>query len=440
MRPDDPGPMDIVYVSTEDDVHLVKGGIGTAVGLFADAIRDHFPSCRVHWITESPEPGDFTVRSGSVTRHYLNRFRDGAKLPLSEFCSVVDRRLDRLLEAISAEGRDCVVEAPDWEGLAARLFTGTGAANVLKVSRLHTPLAVCSRLNQLPDTAQNATQLLRERSQLLASDLLSAPTRYVLERTVEEVLRPHAPLPPSAVVPNCAPVRRTGRPRPQRAEALAHLNRISGLALPEAAFHVFVVGSLEPRKGARIVQQAIAPLFARFPDCHLTWIGHIGDSGDLNANTKIGARSFLEGIPPQHRARVHLAGYVAHQSLLEVLAAADLYALCYLGDNFPGALLEIALAEVPLVLLPRGGVPEMVEGRHGPLAFMVDDTAEERIPECVASAVADARGAPELARARAAALRRHVEEAFHPVVVTSRLLGVYRRHLEVKTRQRALET
>lgn len=431
------GKLDIIYVTTEDDVHLVKGGIGTAIGLFAKTISDHFPSCRVHWITESPECREFVEYSGSITRYYLNRFRNGTRLPLSEFSAYVDLRLGRLVKAIAADGRSCVVEAPDWEGLAERCFARSFYRNVLKVSRLHTPMLVCGQLNHLSQTLENAEQMRRERAQLLASDLLSAPTHFILNRTLAEVLGTDRLLPPSVVVPNCAPVPESEAPSLNRAQALARLNQIAGLKLRVDDFHVFVIGSLEIRKGAAIVQQAIPALLARFPDCHLTWIGHFSTSEELNANTKISSQAFLDAIPPHLRSRVHLTGYVRHRLLLEVLPAADLYALCYLGDNFPGVLLEIALAGVPMVLLGRGGIPEMIQGPDGLMAFMIEDAADERLPGHFVAAITRARAQPGLARAQAVALRRHVLESFHPIAITSRLLGAYQACSDAKSGQTA---
>lgn len=429
--------LDIVYVSSEDDIHLVKGGIGTAVGLFANTLRDHFPDCRVHWISESPRPEAFVERSGTITRHYLNRWRRGARLPLSQFSLEVDRRLRAVIAASTAAGRRCIVEAADWEGLAEPCFsrplpTGVRSERLLKISRLHTPMAVCSQLNRLPRTAENLEQMRREHRQLLASDLLSAPTAYILQRTRDEVLGADGAWPASTVIPNCTPQKLPQRPTLGRNEALARLSRLSGLTLRQDAFHVFTLGSLEVRKGARIVQNAVTELFTRFPDCELTWIGHAGESGDLNANTKISAETFLQEIPAALHPRVHLTGYLEHQELLELLPAADLYALCYLGDNFPGALLEIAMASVPMVVLARGGIPEMVQAADGPLAFLIEDGPDEQLPRHLVAAIAQARSQMERARSQAAALRRHVADRFDPVAVTSRLLERYRAQLEAK--------
>ncbi len=405
--------LDIISVSSEDDVHLVKGGIGTAVGLFANTLRDHFPACRVHWISESHKPHAFVERSGSLTRYFLNRCHDCVRRPLSEFSLEVDRKLRALMTVSAAAGRRCVVEAADWEGLAERCFSeplpeGIRPERLLKVSRLHTPMAVCGRLNALARTEENLEQMRRERQQLLASDLLCSPTTFILERTLNDVLGDDGPWPACEVIPNCAPLSRQERPQLGRAEAIARLNRISGLSLPQDAFHVFTVGSLEIRKGARVIQHAIVELFARFPDCQLTWIGHLAASGELNANTKLSAEAFLAGIPEPLRSRVHLAGYIEHHALLDVLPAADLYALCYLGDNFPGALLEIALAGMPLVVLGRGGIPEMVEGPNGALAFLIEDGPDERLPGQLIAAIERARSHKGLAQSQAEALRRHV--------------------------------
>ena len=71
-----------------------------------------------------------------------------------------------------------------------------------------------------------------------------------------------------------------------------------------------------------------------------------------------------------------------------------------------GVLLEIALAGVPMVLLGRGGIPEMIQGPDGLMAFMIDDAQDDRLPGNLVAAIARARAQPGKARAQAAARPR----------------------------------
>ena len=240
--------------------------------------------------------------------------------------------------------------------------------------------------------------MAREHQQLRASDLLSSPTAYIFRRTVDQVLSAETVLPQDVIIPNCANVAQTNGDAPKRNSALNELKRLTGLPLADSAFHVFVLGSMEIRKGSEIIQRSIPRLFEAIPNCHLTWIGHCAASGDLTANAKVDAITFYAGIPSQWHHRVHLAGFIEHARLPAVLGAADMYALCYLGDNFPGALLEIAMAGVPMAVLMRGGIPEMVLDAGEALAFAMVDTAGEAIEDQLVAVALQVHGDPASAK------------------------------------------
>ncbi len=111
-----------VFVSTEDDKRLVKGGIGTYLGLLVSVLGEIRPDCEVDWVTQAPGATDFTEEDRNVRRHYLSRVAaDGADLPLSEYSEVVDSYVTALCDRILSAGEDrrIYVEAPDWEGLLA---------------------------------------------------------------------------------------------------------------------------------------------------------------------------------------------------------------------------------------------------------------------------------------------------------------------------------
>lgn len=423
-----------VFVTSEDDRYRVKGGIGTAIGVLTDALEKHHPHRPVDWITESPDERTFLVREGSIVRHYLSRRDSGATLPLNRFASKVDDYLGALVRERLQETGDTglIVEAADWEGLAWRTFQELRSPHVLKVSRLHTPLALCAEVNELELTVENHRQMDREREQLLASDLLSAPTEFVLANTLARVLEGSPAVPPSVVIPNCANVAGFKPSLNGRRAALELLRRGPGIDLPESAFKIFVLGSLEIRKGVRIIQEAIPKIFEGIPDCHLAWVGHYAASGELTANSKLDRETFYAGIPETCHHRAHLAGYVDHGELPHIFPAADLFAVCYLADNFPGVVLEIALAEKPLVALLRGGIPEMILDGDRPLALILDDSRPEAPADQLLQAALQHHSDPSRAASLAGRLRGHVIRRFGPETVTTRILASYDERLERK--------
>ena len=75
----------LIFVTSEDDRYLVKGGIGTAVGVLTETLGGLYPDRSVDWITESPASEYFLERRGSVTRHYLPRTSEEGRMSLSKF-------------------------------------------------------------------------------------------------------------------------------------------------------------------------------------------------------------------------------------------------------------------------------------------------------------------------------------------------------------------
>ncbi len=426
-----------VFVSTEDDKRLVKGGIGTYLGLLVSVLGEIRPDCEVDWVTQAPGATDFTEEDRNVRRHYLSRVAaDGADLPLTEYSEVVDSYVTALCDRILSAGEDrrIYVEAPDWEGLLATYFTGCTDRRVLKISRVHSPLSVCLPYNELELTAENRRQLERERRQMLESDILSAPTRYMLEAATAHAFRESDRIPPAVVIPSGLDTHNFGPGHSSRAEALTLLGELAETELPHSASWVFVVGSLELRKGVRIVQRAVPGILSCFPDARFCFIGHYRTEGegDLTANSKLTRREVLEMVPDHCRDRIHFAGYVDHALMPRILAGGDLFLFCYLCDNFPNALAEVALTERPLVALLRGGIPEMlcVDGRC--LAMTIPDGPEEVVGDRLVAIVRDHRSNPENGFRLASKLRSHLLRSFSPETVGDRMAETYRCALERK--------
>lgn len=51
-----------IIVSTEDHDELVKGGIGTYLGLLFSAVKENLENVRIIWITESPNLNFFVKK------------------------------------------------------------------------------------------------------------------------------------------------------------------------------------------------------------------------------------------------------------------------------------------------------------------------------------------------------------------------------------------
>lgn len=61
---------DIIFVSSEDDKHLVKGGIGTYLGIFTRVLAKEHPEFNITWISQSSNNTEFEEQDGNVRRIY----------------------------------------------------------------------------------------------------------------------------------------------------------------------------------------------------------------------------------------------------------------------------------------------------------------------------------------------------------------------------------
>ena len=109
------------------------------------------------------------------------------------------------------------------------------------------------------------------------------------------------------------------------------------LPLPPAPTVLFV-GRLEPRKGVRVLLQALPALIARVPDVRVLVVG----DGD--------GRGEIERLPAPLRAHVQALGAVSDGDLLRCYASADLLVAPALGrESFGIVLLEAMAAGLPVV-------------------------------------------------------------------------------------------
>ncbi|MBN2470720.1 MAG: glycosyltransferase [Anaerolineae bacterium] len=123
------------------------------------------------------------------------------------------------------------------------------------------------------------------------------------------------------------------------------------LGIPASAILVVVVARLEPVKNIETLVRAFAVLDERY---HLLVVGGGSAFEDLQAQV---AALGLE-------ARVSMPGY--RSDIPDVLAAADIFCLPSLREDFPVSVLEAMASARPVIASRVGGIPDMVvDGETG---------------------------------------------------------------------------
>jgi glycosyltransferase involved in cell wall biosynthesis len=109
-----------------------------------------------------------------------------------------------------------------------------------------------------------------------------------------------------------------------------------------------------------------------------------------------------------------------YEKLKSYFEKASLLVLPTREDNCPMVVLEAAAAGVPVVASNVGGVPDLVQ--NGKTGLFCDPTNTASMSSAVEKILAE----PELARAMAVEAKRQARERFHPTVVASRHVEIYR--------------
>jgi glycosyltransferase involved in cell wall biosynthesis len=131
-----------------------------------------------------------------------------------------------------------------------------------------------------------------------------------------------------------------------RERSRAHLREALGIALPEGAPLLATVGALIPRKGQKLVLQALALL----PGAHLVLVGEGPDHAALQALARDAALA----------DRVHFPGSLDHAALPSVLSAADAMVLPSASEGLANVWVEALACGCPLVISDAGGARELV--------------------------------------------------------------------------------
>lgn len=163
------------------------------------------------------------------------------------------------------------------------------------------------------------------------------------------------------------------------------------------------VGRLATKKGFHVLIDVLPDLLARFGNLHAIVAGD-GDRMPV-------FRAAVDGWNPDHAARMHLPGAVAHDDLPGLYRAADLFVLPAVHDpqgnvdGLPNVILEALASGLPVVSTAISGIPLAVEsGVHG---VLVPERDRSALREAIAGLLADP-GNRKLAGGRAR--RRAVSE------------------------------
>ena len=436
-----------IVVSSEDDRYLVKGGIGTYTGILTRVLPRLLPSAKVHWYTESPNDLSFVEEIDGAIRHYLSRTqtnRDGTSVHLDNaaFAYLVSAHVQNLIDSTKAKNAKSriIVESPDFEGLLRPFFICGNDPRILRVLRLHGGTIIPAVLNQTDLTEPGiASQIKAEAEQALNSDIFSSITKYILGETLRHLpiaakTIPH-PILPSPVNSDSFHVGLASRK-----EAIQLLRVTYGVDIREDYFNIFMLGSVEKRKGVEIVLKAVSDICARMPSAHFYFLGNCANKTlkplSCNSNVKLSREQVLETAGLQYSYKVHVVGYVDHKLLPQIYNAGDVFPICYLADNFPGTVLEIALAERPLIALARAGVREMVmddKGNHQTLVLEGDNNSE--LAQSLARCIQIVSDKSQVARETATRFREHILKRYDSEMTVKSLLAVYNKLLDEKIEQ-----
>lgn len=319
----------------------------------------------------------------------------------------VEMYAPRVADAVLALARNHaadLVEGADHYGETAALPRSRGRPPVLVKIHGSNPIRVVQaaqviypwqRLMLRLAHLRNRRQTLYERRSIEQADLVTSPSRRMLEEVRLQGLR----LPPAAaVIPNPA--------MPGRAVDVSEAARPT-LLLP---------ARLEVRKGIQYLPRIVGALVAKHPDLVLEIAGDDSYARGLGS-----LRAWLTR---------QLGALVPHVSFLGVLRGPELDAaygrawavlLPSRWDNFPTVVLEAMVQSKPVVTTPFGGMPDMLEGT-------LCKTAPPDSPEFVGLIDALLSNAA-WRREAGASLAKKMAMAYSPSVVARQYVDFVRSHV-----------
>jgi glycosyltransferase involved in cell wall biosynthesis len=176
--------------------------------------------------------------------------------------------------------------------------------------------------------------------------------------------------------------------------------------IPDNAFVVGATASARPRKGIRVLVEAMRHLPDEFP-IHLLLIGHMNDAG---------LRRQIRASPMQ--SRIHVAGYRPDAPVLQ--AACSVVVLPVLRkEGLPKVVIEAMAYGIPPIVTDSGGSPELVE--DGVSGLVVAPGDARAIAKAIACLVRD----PALRTTMGKRARERIATHFRIEDTIQQTLGLY---------------
>ena len=283
-----------------------------------------------------------------------------------------------------------VIEAP--ENRADSFLVKSFCKGPAHVVRLHTASRFVDELNQKQPSLRWRLTYRQEGWVLRHADLVTAPSRAVVELT-------------------------------QRAYTLPDRVRVIPNPVDSQLFHpdgqgkrddVLFVGRLEAHKGAGILCAVLPPLLKALPDLQVRIAGsdtqdHVGRSWKAR---------LLEAIPAPDRRRVTISS-VPRTEMPALYAGARVVLVPSLWESFSYVVAESMACGTPVVASAVGGIPSLVvEGETG---FLVPPEDHPLFVRRIRQLLRD----PSRAAAMGRMARKRVERTYSLQAVIPRMLEIY---------------
>ena len=393
--------MNICFVSPE--YYPISGGTGAYVYYLSRELQKH--GHRVHIVTRSSEKAEKTVEEGSAT--YIRC----AGNPLRKFIGFARSTSKKLIELNRISPFDVVHTnlplVPSFavpEELETALVctvhsTWKGEAEAIKsegFGRLN--------LNEKFMLEFNAFLRSSEKKLMKRADALIAVSQYTKKELTEFYNISEEKI---HVIYNGVNTQKFKPPNRNKTE----LRRELGLN-PDRKMILFV-GRLYSRKGLPTLLQAAQMVVKDFKNTQFV----ISGGGFKQNEEKLRKLARQQGIEDN----VSFVGYFPDEKLPDLYAAADIFVLPALYENFPFAILEAQSTGLPVVSTRVGGIPELIIDSQSGL--LTEPSDHEQLADAITKLLQDSSLAEKLSKKA----RQLVEEKFAWPLVTSQVIDLYQK-------------
>jgi glycosyltransferase involved in cell wall biosynthesis len=246
----------------------------------------------------------------------------------------------------------------------------------------------------------------RERLQTLAADVVTAPSRSIIERlqrtwNIPSELIEHIP---NVFVPPSELLRVTPETNTQR---------------------VTFMGRLEPRKGIIELAKAIPIVLRAVPSTKFRVVGRSGPHPNTGEDLKL----FMRRVLGSHAGAVEFIDGVPYAEIPQLFAETDICVFPSVWENFPYVCLEAMAAARGIIGSSAGGMAEIIEpGRTGLLVPPRDHKA-------IGNAILELLRDPQRRIAIGGGAREHVLRAYAPDAIARRQEESYVRAINAARRR-----